>query len=145
MSRFTVDLDNGTVTCPGGHTSSKYQLSTQGAKVFTFGRVCSCCLLREQCTKSALGRTLRVHPQERLLQEARAYQQTEDGRKRLRERVVVEHALARLSHLGIGQARYFGRVKTRYQLLMSCTVVNLRRVWNWMAAREAPVRVLIAA
>jgi IS5 family transposase len=59
--------------------------------------------------------------------------QTEDGRKRLRERVVVEHALARLSHLGIGQARYFGRAKTRCQLLMACTVANLRRVWNWVA------------
>jgi hypothetical protein len=144
-SRFTLDLDNDTVTCPAGHTSSKYQTGADGAKVFAFGRVCSSCPLREQCTKSAQGRTLQVHPQERLLQEARAYQQTEDGRKRLRERVVVEHALARLSHLGIGQARYFGRAKTRCQLLLACTVANLRRVWNWMAARDASEAMQMAA
>ena len=144
-SRFTVDLDNDTVTCPSGHTSSKYQTGADGAKVFAFGRVCSSCALREQCTKSALGRTLQVHPQERLLQKARAYQQTEDGRKRLRERVVVEHALARLSHLGIGQARYCGRVKTRYQLLMACTVANLRRVWNWLADQQVSEPVMVAA
>jgi hypothetical protein len=49
----------------------------------------------------------------------------------------VEHALARLSHLGIGQARYLGRVKSGFQLLMACTLVNLRRVWNWTAAQSA--------
>jgi hypothetical protein len=135
-SHFTIDLDNDTVTCPAGHTTSKYQKDAQGAKVFAFGRICSCCPFREQCTKNALGRTLQVHPQERLLQEARAYQKTEDGRKRLRERVAVEHALARLSHLGIGQARYVGRAKTRCQLLLACTVANLRRVWNWLANQQ---------
>jgi Transposase DDE domain/Transposase domain (DUF772) len=144
-SRFTLDLENDTVTCPAGHTSSKYQSGANGAKVFAFGRVCSSCPLREQCTKSAQGRTLQVHPQERLLQEARAYQQTEEGRKRLRARVVVEHALARLSHLGIGQARYFGRAKTRCQLLLASTVANLRRIWNWTAARDGSEAMLIAA
>lgn len=144
-SRFTLDLENDTVICPAGHTSSKYQIGADGAKVFAFGRICSSCPLREQCTKSVLGRTLQVHPQERLLQEARAHQQSEDGRKHLRERVVVEHALARLSHLGIGQARYFGRAKTRCQLLLACTVANLRRVWNWLAGQEVSEPVMVAA
>jgi hypothetical protein len=144
-SRFQVDLDDDSVTCPAEHISIKYQTGINGAKVFSFGGVCSSCPLRDQCTKSAHGRTLQVHPQERLLQEARAYQQTEDGRKRLRERVVVEHGLARLSHLGIGQARYFGRVKTRYQLLMACTLANLRRVWNWSADQQGSQPVMAAA
>ena len=33
-------------------------------------------------------------------------------------RVVVEHRLARLVQLGIRQSRYFGRVKTRFQLYL---------------------------
>jgi hypothetical protein len=33
--------------------------------------------------------------------------------------------LARLVHLGVRQARYLGRTKTRFQLLLSATVVNL--------------------
>lgn len=144
-SRFAIDLENDTVTCPAGHTSTRYQTDAKGARVFSFGSLCSSCPLREQCTKSTAGRTLQVHPQEALLQDARAYQQTNEGRKHLRERVAVEHALARLSHLGIGQARYFGRVKTRFQLLMACTVANLRRVWNWTAARDASEALLMAA
>lgn len=144
-SRFTIDLINNTVTCPGGHTASKYQLGLKGAKVFAFGSVCASCPLRAQCTESPQGRTLHVHPQEALLREARAFQQTEDGRKRLRDRVVVEHSLARLSHRGIGQARYIGRVKTRYQLLLSCAAANLRRVWNWTASQSTQEALLMAA
>ena len=152
-SRFTLDLDNDTVTCPAGHVAAKSQTGANGAKVFAFGRVCASCPLRAQCTTGAQGRTVQVHPQERLLQEARVYQQTEEGRKRLRELpapatcrgVVIEHTLARLSHLGVGQARYFGRAKTRCQLLMACTVANLRRVWNWVAGQQASDRVMAAA
>jgi Transposase DDE domain/Transposase domain (DUF772) len=144
-SRFTIDLQNNTVTCPDGHTTRRYQQGADGARIFSFGSVCFSCPLREQCTKNAQGRTLQVHPQEALLQEARSYQQTQEGRKRLRERVVVEHSLARLSHLGIGQARYFGRVKTRFQLLMACTVANLRRVWNWTAAQNTSEGMPMAA
>jgi hypothetical protein len=87
----------------------------------------------------------RVHPQEHLIQSARAYQQTDAGREHLRKRVVVEHSLARLAHLGIGQARYFGRAKTRFQLFIACTVANLRRTWNWVEAQSAPQPQLAAA
>ena len=43
-------------------------------------------------------------------------------------RVVVEHRLARLVHLGIRQSRYFGRAKTRFQLYLAATVANLTLV-----------------
>lgn len=134
-SRFTLDLENDTVTCPAGNVADKSQSGANAAKIFSFGRACNSCPLRAQCTTNAQGRTVQVHPQERLLQEARAYKQTEEAPKAfgVRERVVIEHTLARLSHLGIGQARYFGRAKTRCQLLLACTVANLRRVWNWVA------------
>ena len=36
----------------------------------------------------------------------------------------LEHALARLARLGIGQARYVGRAKTRHQLTMACVVAR---------------------
>ncbi len=42
--------------------------------------------------------------------------------------MVVEHRLARLVHLGIRQSRYFGRVKTRFQLYLAATVANLTLV-----------------
>ena len=40
----------------------------------------------------------------------------------------MEHRLARLMQLGIRQARYFGRAKTRFQLYLAATVANLTLV-----------------
>jgi hypothetical protein len=136
-SAFDIDLEQDSVTCPGGHTTKTFHsLPNNTGRVFSFGALCRDCPLRSACTTSGKGRTLLVHPQEALLQAARAYQQTPQGRARLRERVVVEHRLARLSQLGISQALYLGRVKTRFQLMMASSIANFRRVWNWEAAHK---------
>ena len=74
------------------------------------------------------GRRVLIHPQEGLLQQARALQQSADYDEYRARRVVVEHRLARLVQLGIRQARYFGRVKTKFQLYLAATVANLTLV-----------------
>ncbi len=102
----------GTRTGPAGRT---YRL-----EAFRFdAAVCGVCPLRSQCVaaKPGTGRTVRLHPQEALLQQARALQQSEAFAEYRQRRVVVEHRLARLVQLGIRQSRYFGRIKTRFQLL----------------------------
>ena len=43
---------------------------------------------------------------------------------------MAEHRLARLEQLGIRQARYFGRVKTKFQLYLAATVANLTLLAN---------------
>ena len=63
-----------------------------------------------------------------MLQQARALQQSADYDEYRARRVVVEHRLARLVQLGIRQARYFGRVKTKFQLYLAATVANLTLV-----------------
>jgi len=140
-SAFQIDLQNNTVTCPGGQTTEEFHPEKDGSKIFHFGEACQGCPLRGRCTGAAGGRTVRVHWQEKERQEARAYQKTPEGKARLRQRVGVEHALARLGHLGIGQARYVGRAKTLFQAKMVAAVANLRLVWNWedaMATLEGP-------
>ena len=62
------------------------------------------------------------------MQQARALQQSEAFAGYRKRRVVVEHRLARLVQLGIRQARYFGRAKTRFQLYLAATVANLTLV-----------------
>ncbi len=128
-SAFTIDLENDTVRCPAGHTSTKYY-TEEGSKHFQFGRLCADCPLRSACTKAKGGRRITVHPQEATIREARRYQKTPEGRAHLRKRVVVEHRLARLAQLGIGQSRYKGREKTRIQLMMACAIANFRLAWN---------------
>lgn len=45
-----------------------------------------------------------------------------------RKRVVVEHRIGRLVQLGIRQARYFGKIKTGFQISLVATVANLMLV-----------------
>ena len=133
---FEIDLESGTCTCPAGHTTRKlYRMGTRTdrtgrthqLRAFWFdAAVCGAYPLRERCGGSARGsgRTVRLHPQEALLQQARALQKSEGYSEYRQRRVVVEHRLARLVQLGMRQARYFGRVRTLFQLLMTATVAN---------------------
>lgn len=142
---FVLDREQGTVTCPGGQTTAQFTRDKAGGQTFHFGRRCQDCPLRAHCTTARGGRTVAVHPQEALLQAARAAQQTPVGREQLRARVVVEHRLARLGQLGVGQARYRGRRKSRFQLLVLATIANLRWTWNWERAQAAPSRTAAVA
>ena len=128
---FRIDLENESCTCPAGKVTRN--IRPRGTRTGPTGRVhrlqgfrfdaavCGVCPLRTQCVagSSGLGRTVQLHPQEDLLQEARALQRSEDfaGYR--------QHRLARLVQLGIRQARYFGRAKTRFQLYLAATVANL--------------------
>ena len=100
-------------------------------RAFQFdGSECNRCPLRSQCipAKGRKGRWVLIHPQEALLQQARALQHSAGYDEYRARRVVVEHRLARLVHLGIRQSRYFGRAKTKFQLYLATTVANLTLV-----------------
>ena len=137
---FHIDLEAGTCTCPAGNVTRRIRPlgtrttatgRTHQLKAFQFdGAVCGVCPLRTQCVAAApgTGRTVQLHPQEALLQQARARQQSEAFGEYRQRRVVVEHRLARLVQLGIRQSRYFGRAKTKFQLYLAATVANLTLV-----------------
>lgn len=140
--RFTLLWEGEVVTgvsCPGGHTTRTYTEKKDGGRVFTFGPECRRCPLRHKCVqsgKTGASRTVQIHPQEALLAAAREYQASPAGQETLRQRVTVEHALARLAALGIGQARYFGRAKTQWQLYLSAAVANVRWTENWRRRQQ---------
>ena len=137
---FRIDLEAGSCTCPAGNVTRTILPAGRGTNsagriyqrvAFRFdAAVCGVCPLRSQCVAAApgTGRTVRLHPQEALLQQARALQQSEAFSEYRQRRVVVEHRLARLVQLGIRQARYFGRSKTKFQLYLAATVANLTLV-----------------
>lgn len=121
---FTINLEAGSCTCPAGQVS----LELRGAKqrYFQFApAICGTCPLRPQCVRGQGGRTVQVHPQEGLIQAARAFQHSPPFKDCQRRRQVVEHRLARLMQLGLRQARYVGRPKTLFQLAMAAAVANL--------------------
>ena len=137
---FHIDLEAGSCTCTAGQVTRTMVPAgrrtgqtgrTYRLEAFRFdAAVCGVCPLRAQCVaaKPGTGRTVQLHPQEALLQQARALQRSEAFAEHRQRRVVVEHRLARLVQLGIRQSRYFGRAKTRFQLYLAATVANLTLV-----------------
>jgi DDE family transposase len=98
---------------------------TPGGKVQFPAEVCGGCPLRQQCTTSRQGRSVQIHPDERLLAELRTRQQTPAGRARLRERVAVEHSLAHVGRWQGRRARYRGQRKNLHDLRRTAVVHNL--------------------
>jgi transposase len=127
---FGLDFDRGELTCPAG-VALPFAL---GGKVQFPAEVCAACPLRTQCTTSTRGRSVQIHPDERLLVELRARQQTPQGRAKLRERVQVEHALAHVGHWQGRRARYLGVRKNLFDLRRVAVVHNL----HVLARQPAP-------
>lgn len=123
---FTLDLDARSAACPAGQTTQDFTPSPTGGGTFRFAvERCAACPLRAQCVRGVGGRTVALHPQERLLQAARALQASPAFAEYRRRRQRVEHRIARLVQLGIRQARNVGTPKVRFQLLMAAAVANL--------------------
>ena len=125
-AQFRIEVAGGTCTCPAAQVTTDFRPSPKGGGVFHFAAtVCGPCPLREQCVRGKAGRTVQVHPQEELLQAARAFQASPAFAPYRALRQVVEHRIARLVQLGIRQARYCGRKKTLFQACMAAAVANL--------------------
>jgi hypothetical protein len=118
------------VRCPAGQTTNDYRSAGEGQGgrfVFAAG-TCQACSLRSPCMRGKGPRTLAIQAEEGLQQRARVHNQSAAGRESLRQRVVVEHRIARLVQLGIRQSRYLGRTKTCLQVVMAAVVANLSLV-----------------
>ena len=123
---FEIDLEAGTCTCPAKQETRDLRPAKGGGGTFVFAtETCAACPLRTQCTRGQGGRTVQLHPQEALLQQARELQASPAFDEIRQRRQVVEHRIARLVQLGIRQARYVGRTKTLFQLGLAAAVANL--------------------
>lgn len=133
---FEIDLEAMTCTCLAGQVTDRLvsvgrtkprTREYEKGQAFMFdGAICAACELRAKCTRAGpgKGRSVSLHPQERLLQEARALQASPEFKRYQRMRQASEHRLGRMVQLGVRQARYFGRSKTLFQALMAAAVAN---------------------
>jgi hypothetical protein len=140
---FVIDLEKQEVRCPAGQTTSDYRSAGEGrGGRFVFAAAtCRTCPLRAQCVRGKGPRTISIQAEEALQQRARVHNQTEAGRQSLRQRVVVEHRIARLVQLGIRQSRYFGRTKTCLQVVMAAVVANLSLVVRYGKRQAEPAAI----
>jgi Transposase DDE domain/Transposase domain (DUF772) len=121
---FSLDWDHQTIECP-------HQIVIpfrQGQTVHFPEETCAACPLQARCTTSTHGRSVTIHPDERLLAELRERQLTPTGRAKLRERVPVEHCLAHIGHWQGRRARYRGIRKNLFDLRRCAVVHNLHEI-----------------
>ncbi len=150
---FQIDLEAGTCACPGGKvtremTSASSHKDRNGRTIvgqaFQFEAVmCEGCSLRQACTRArpGQGRTVRIHPQEYLLQAARALQASPEFHDYRKKRQAAEHRIGRLIQLGVRKSRYFGQAKTLFQVMLAATVANLTLTATKMKKMRSGTRV----
>ena len=123
---FKIDMRAQTITCPAGQVEP----FEPGDVVEFDPESCGACPLRSQCTHSASGRgrTVQIGEDEHLQHKLRTLQHSSGGRKRLRERVGVEHRLAHLSARQGPRARYRGVRKNLFDLRRNAAILNLETI-----------------
>jgi transposase len=139
-SKFTVDYDIKTVTCPQGKTSATWTPCTQRgqtAAVATFAAAdCGPCPARTLCTSSGRKRRqLTVLPRDLAEAQAaaRAAEHADGFQADYARRAGVEGTMHQAASHGARRTRYRGLPKTRLDHIYMATALNLLRLeayWN---------------
>lgn len=131
--QFTIDLDQATVTCPNGTTITIRPVTghPRHAGNADFGKACTGCPLREQCTASKTGRRITISHWESHLAAARTRQQDPAWQADYRAtRPKVERKIAHLMRRRHGgrRARMRGRERIRADFTLLAAATNLARL-----------------
>jgi IS5 family transposase len=120
---FSVDEHAGTVTCPAGAVRRINRV-----RQVNFGAACRDCPLRERCTRSRTGKSMRVGEHDALARAHRVRAADPEWRATYRQhRPMVERSLAWLTR-GNRRLRYRGTTKNDAWLQVRAGAVNLRRL-----------------
>jgi len=127
-SRFGIDLDAGTVTCPASHTVTLRTI--KHGQLARFGVLCAGCPLAARCTSSRSGRTIHLGQHERQLAAARNQQTDPAWRSDYTQtRPKIERKISHLMRRKHGgrRARVRGTTKVAADFQLLAAAVNLAR------------------
>lgn len=127
---FEIDTHAGEARCPAGVRVS-LRMMTDGSRVADFAASCADCPLREKCTTSKSGRTIRLHPKYATLDRHRARQRDDAWKQRYRKvRPRVERKIAHLMRHKHGgrRARVRGRARVKQDFALLAASINLARL-----------------
>ena len=134
---FQIDLESKTITCPGNHTIG---IKKAGSHKFP-AETCNECNLRSECTSSVKGRAVVIHEHEAILQQARQEQETPDFKEEYRLRPRVERVIQNQTSNGARDARYYGKQKTGFQLMVHAVIHNFRTISRFLERTCSPTNI----
>ena len=133
QDRFHYDPDKDVYICPGGqelkhrgHDRKNRHLIYKAAK-----KSCQACQLRDQCTKSKNGRTIRRHERQTALDKKHSEGKSRQGKRDVRTRQhLMERSFARGKRYGFDRSRWRGLWRMEIQELLTCIVQNIQVLVN---------------
>jgi hypothetical protein len=133
LDDFTIDEEQGTVTCPAGQVRPMSK-----SRTVTFGAACAACPLRQRCTTAKDGRSMTIHPHEHLLRAARAQARTQAFKQAYPTRSAIERIIAWTATCNGRRVklRYIGTAKNDAWLHNRCAAINLRTLLRHGLARR---------
>jgi hypothetical protein len=136
---FTVDEEQGTVTCPAGQVRVMSR-----SRTVSFGAACAACPLRDRCTTAKDGRSMTIHPHEGLLRAARAQARTGEFKRAYPTRSSAERIIAWIATQNGHRVRlrYIGAAKNDAWLHTRCAAINLRTLLRHGLTRSGGAGVL---
>src|ERR1700737_2799561 len=131
-SMFRYQPQSDTFLCPAGEVMKPRRLHSVRLswEYVTKRGACLSCQLREFCTRSKTGRSIKRHRDQNLLDRARRQANTKRAKSdRKRRHHLVERSFADAANRhGFKRARWRGLVKQSIQDLLIATVQNLRKL-----------------
>jgi transposase len=138
---FKIDWKKKVVYCPQGKKSKRWKpdhdVNGNPTVYVTFDQKdCQKCPARNQCTRSQrAGRsmTLRAESDWLALQQARAYQKTDEFKAIFKERAGIEGTISQaVRAFELRHCRYIGLKKTKLQHIVTAAAINIVRLTAWL-------------
>ena len=126
--RFTYNPDSDTFTCPAGKILKRAKLFKK-RKHYEYkapSKVCRQCHLKEDCTRSKTGRTLKRHLRQDELDVLIAQSKTKAAKRDIKKRQdLSERSFARSTRYGYKRARWRGLWRMQIQDLLIAAIQNI--------------------
>lgn len=140
--QFALSDDGKTLTCPAGQSTTQHERNSNdtGEKFRFAKKQCGGCALREQCLSNPKtpSRSVVKNEYEAEYQAAQAKARTPEYAKVRKQHPAIERKLSELvNRHDARHARYRGRRKVRWQMLLTGLAVNLKRLVGLLGASLA--------
>jgi hypothetical protein len=126
LTRFAIDLQAGTVTCPAGVTVPIRAGTGRRTGAARFGAACQACPLAGQCTRSGDGRTITIGPHQTRLAAARTRQANPAWKADYR--ATRPKAERKIGHLMRRRAWVRGQARVAADFALLAAAVSLARL-----------------
>lgn len=133
-SLFQINIRNRTITCPEGNTEP-FEF---GSTVEFDPELCDRCPRRNQCTDASPGhgRTVSIADNEALQKRLQKLVCSPSGRRKLRERVAVEHVLSHAGRRQGHRARYRGVRRNLFDWRRANAITNMETIHRQIAPAQ---------